>query len=110
MIFDLRDLLSHDPTNHTLIKLANGDCLREDCEGPIDISSSLKLKHGLLIPNLSYKLISVSQLTKKLNCTVLMIAHGCVVQDAQTQKIICHGTEYGGLYYLHTASLVCRGS
>ena len=81
-----------------------------DQEGPIDISSSLKLKHGLLIPNFSNKLLSVSQLTKELNCTILMTAHGCVVQDAETQKIICHGTKIGGLYYLDNVGLVLRGS
>ena len=110
MTFDPRDLLSHDPTNYTHIKLANGDHVHVDCEAPIDISSSLKLKHDLLIPILSYKFLSISQLTKVLNCTVLMTAHGCVVQDAQIQKIICYGTENGGLYYLDNAILVLRRS
>ena len=109
MTFDPRDLLSHDPTNDTHINLAIGDRACVDCEGPVDISSSLKLKHGLLIPNLSYKLLSISQITKELNRTVLMTAHGCFMQDAQTQKIICYGTEKGRLYYLDHASLVLRG-
>ena len=102
--------LSHDPTNYTHINLANGDRVCVDQEGPIDISSFLKLKHGLLIPNLSYNLLSISQLTKELNYIVLMTAHSCVVQDTQTQKIICHGTGNGELYYLDITGLVVRGS
>ena len=47
----------------------------------------------------------------ELNCTAFIIAHGCVVQDAQTQNIICHGTEHGRLYYLDDdVGLVLRGS
>ena len=41
------------------------------------------LKNCLLIPSLSHKLLSVSQLTKDLNCTVLLTSKNCVVQDAQ---------------------------
>lgn len=110
MISDPCDVLSHKPSSHTQIKIATRDCVHVDSEGQIAILPHLKLKHGLLIPNLSHKLHSISQLTKKLDCTVLMTAHGCIVQDAQTQKIIFHGTESGGLYYLDAASLVLRGS
>ena len=80
-----------------------------DREGPIAISSCLNLKKGHLIPNFPYKLLSIIRLTKELNCTVLMTAHGCVVQDTQTQKIICYGTESGGLYYLDNVGLALKG-
>ena len=58
------------------------------------------LKNYLLTHNLSHKLLSISQLTKELNCTVLMSSTYYVVQDAQTGKIIGRGTERGGLYYV----------
>ena len=94
--FDSCDILSIDPTTHTHIKIANDDIVCVDREGPIAISSCLKLNDGLVIPNFPYKLLFISQLRKELNCTVLITAHGCVVQDAYTQKIICHGTKSGG--------------
>lgn len=79
MTFDSRDILS--PT-HTHIKLANGDCVRVDGEGPLALFSSLQLKISLFTPDLTYKLLSISQLTRELNCIVLVNAHGCVMQDA----------------------------
>ena len=42
----------------------------------------------------------MNQLTRDLDCTVLIKPGGCIVQDAQTGKIIGHGIERGGLYYL----------
>ena len=73
-------------------------------EGPIRIFLSIQLKNCLVLPNLPYKLLSTSQITKELNCTVLMTANECVVQDAQTQKIICYGTEHRGLYHLNNTT------
>ena len=95
MTCDSQDFLAREPTTQTQIKLANGDYVHVDGKSPIAISPSLQLKNGFLIPNFSYKLLSINQLTKELNYTVFMTAHGCDVQDTQTQKIICHGTECG---------------
>ena len=68
--------------------------------GSVNISSSIHLKNCLLIPSLSHKLLSISQLTKELNCTVLLTSDSCIVQDTQTGKIIGRGIERGGLYYV----------
>ena len=57
-----------------------------------------------LIPSLSHKLLFISQLTKELNCCVLMFSGGCYVQEIPTDRIIGHGTEIGGLYYVDEAS------
>ena len=38
----------------------------------VDISPSIQLKNCLLIPDLSNKLLSISQLTKELDCYVLL--------------------------------------
>ena len=74
-----------------------------DQSGPVTISPSLKLNNCLLIPSLSHKLLSISQLTRELNCTVLMTSSDCVVQDTQTGRIIGCGTERDGLYYVDEA-------
>ena len=70
MTFDPNDLLYTHPTNRTHIQTANGACVPVAKAGAVNISSSLHLKNCLLILNLSHKLLSVSQLTKDLNCTV----------------------------------------
>ena len=59
----------------------------------------------LLILSLSYKLLSVSQLTRELNYTILMSSTGCVAQDAQTGTAIGHDSEPGGLYYVDERTL-----
>ena len=79
---------------------ANGECIGVTKADIVDISSSMHLKNCLLIPSPSHKLLSVSQLTKELNCTVLMSSIDCIVQDARTGKIIGRGTERGGLYFV----------
>ena len=66
MTFDSRDILSTEPTTHTHVKMANSECALVDREDPIAISSSPKLKHSLLIPNLSYKLLSIVNLPRNL--------------------------------------------
>ena len=68
-----------------------------------------------MIPSLSHKLLSISQLTKELDCIVLMSLSHSVVQDAQIGKILGCGTERGGLYYVDEATtkghtLLARGS
>ena len=103
MTFDPMDLLSIMPTTRTHIQTANGEYVQVDKIGPIKISLSLHLKNCLLIPSLSHKLLSVSQLTKELNCTILMTSDGCIVQDALTGTIIGRGTEKRSLYYVDEA-------
>ena len=82
MTIDPRDFLSTHPTHRTHIQTANGECISVDRAGPVNISLSVHLKNCLLILSLSHTLLSVSQLTKELNCTVLLISENCIVQDA----------------------------
>lgn len=103
MTFDPSDFLSIVFTFGNHIQTANGECVSVDRGESVDISLFLYLKNCLLIFSLSHKLLSVSQLTKNLNCTILMTYNGCIVQDAQTGTIIGRGTEKGGLYYVEEA-------
>ena len=100
MTYDPSDIISFKPTSRTHIQTANGECISVTKAGTVDISPSIHLKNCLLIPSLSHKLLSVSQLTKELNCTPLLTSDGCTVQDAHTGKIIGRGTERGDLYYV----------
>ena len=115
MTFDPNDFLTHKSLSRSHIQTANGECVQVLSAGLIDISPSIHLKNCLLISSLSHKLLSVSQLTKELNCTILMSATGCIVQSAQIGTIIGRGTERGGLYDVdettqQSQALLNRGS
>lgn len=55
----------------------------------------LSLAHTLLIPSLSNKLMSVSQITEELNCVVLIYFSFCLLQDVLSKEIIGCGTKRG---------------
>uniref|UniRef100_A0A803N1T0 GAG-pre-integrase domain-containing protein n=1 Tax=Chenopodium quinoa TaxID=63459 RepID=A0A803N1T0_CHEQI len=115
MSYDPSDFISFHPTKRTQIQTANGELIPIDRAGKVDVSPNIHLNDCLLIPSLSHKLLSVSQLTKELDCTVLLTSSGCMVQEAQTGRIIGSGTERGGLYFLdeatqHGNALLAHGS
>ncbi|GKD99578.1 putative ribonuclease H-like domain-containing protein [Tanacetum coccineum] len=68
--------------------------------GTIEISPSIKLPNCLYVPSLSHKLLSISHVTKELNCSVPMHPTFCLLQDIITGRIIGCGTEREGLYYV----------
>ncbi|CAO2836159.1 unnamed protein product [Amaranthus hypochondriacus] len=100
MSYDPADFLTRDKPMKNIIKTANGEGIKVRGAGTVSFTNNLTLKNCLFVPDLSHKLISVSQLTKELNCVLLMKPDCCVVLDVQTGQIIGRGTERGGLYYL----------
>ena len=75
-----------------------------DQAGTVEIYPSIHLKNYLLVPSLSHNLFYISQLTKELNCIVIISSTNCVVQDAQNGKIIRRCTKRGGFYYVDEAT------
>ncbi|KAJ0444834.1 putative RNA-directed DNA polymerase [Helianthus annuus] len=100
MTFDLTDLVSRSKPKISHIKTANGGKALVEGGGTIEISPTLKLSNCLYVPSLSHKLLSISHVTKELNCTVLMHPTFCILQDIRTGEIIGRGTERQGLYYV----------
>ena len=100
MSYDLSDFKTTTKPTKTHIQTANGGCSKVEGAGRIDISPSLKLTNCLYVPSLSSKLLSISHVTKELNCTVLMHPSFCLLQDILTRRIIGRGTEHEGLYYV----------
>lgn len=68
--------------------------------GTVSLSSNMTLTNTLLVPSLSTKLLSVSQICEELNCVVLMYPNFCLFQDILTKEIIGRGGKKGRLYYL----------
>ena len=78
----------------------NGEGIRVEGAETISLSEKLALNNCLFVPALFHKLLSLSQLTRDLDCIVLMKLGYRIVQDVQTRQIIGRGIERGGLYYL----------
>ena len=72
MTFDPNDFSNTTPPRRTCIANANEASYPVTGAGTVPLSLSLSLAHTLLVPSLSNKLMSVSQVTKELNCVVLI--------------------------------------
>lgn len=69
-------------------------------EGAVRISPTVTLSNYLYVPSMSHKLLSISHVTKELNCTLLMQPNFCLLQDIRIGEIIRRGTKRDGLYYV----------
>ena len=84
------------------IGIANGDRVLVEGVGKMNLFSSTS--DALLIPNLSSNLLSVSKITKKLNCNAIFSPYDVVFQDLASGMILGEGKERGGLYVMDTDS------
>ena len=100
MTFDPNDFSNTTPPRRTFIANANGATYPVTRAGTVPLSPSLSLAHTLLVPSLSNKLMSVSQVTKELNCVVLIYSTFCLLQDILSKEIIGCGTKRGGTVLL----------
>lgn len=69
-------------------------------KGSIRCSPSLTLSSVLHVPDFSTNLLSISSLTKALNCKVTFYPSYCVFQELETGKTIGYGRVHDGLYLL----------
>ena len=81
------------------VKIANGTLSPVAGKGSIHISESITLNPVLHVPNLSCNLLSISQLTKRSNCSAKFLPSHCVFQDLSSEKTIGSAKEREGLYY-----------
>lgn len=86
----------------SIVTLADGSpsCVRGS--GTISLTPILLLSSVLHLPNLSFNLIFVSQLTRNLNYCISFFPGNCLFQDLMTKKIIGKGHESGVLYIIYT--------
>ena len=98
--YDASDLTGIQKPQKSHIQTANGEFTKVEGAGTVKISHTLQLSNCLYIPSMSHKLLSISHVTKELNCTLLMQPHFCLLQDIRTGEIIGRGTERDGLYYV----------
>ena len=100
MTWDSSQLKSVLPSSQSVISTANGSTSPITGEGSVILSNTLTLDTVLIVPSLEYNLLSVSQITSTLACTVIFWPSFCVFQDILTWKILGYGVRRGKLYYL----------
>jgi hypothetical protein len=68
--------------------------------GTVPLNSVISLKNMLGVPNFKVDLMSISRVTKGLNCSVTFFSYWCILQDLATKTMIGLGKQRGKLYYL----------
>ena len=109
MSYDRSDFEELTKSKRIYIETANGEFTPVEGSGTIQISPSLKISNCLFVPTLSQKLLSVSHVTRELNCTLLMHPKFCFLQDIRTGTTIGRGTEHHGLYYVDETAQTGKG-
>ena len=100
MTRDSSQLKSVIPSSQSVISTANGSTSPITGEGSVILYNTLTLDTVLVVPSLEFNLLSVSQITSTLTCTVNFWPSFCVFQDILTRKILGYGVRRGKLYYL----------
>ena len=100
MTWDSSQLKFVLPSSQSVISTANGSTSPITGEGSVILYNALTLDIVLVVPSLEYNLLSVSQITSTLACTVTFWPSFCLFQDIITRKILGYGVRRGKLYYL----------
>ena len=101
-------LFLHEDKNISLppVLLPSGEKANIVAKGSLPLNSVYYLHDELCVPIFKVNLMSVSQLTRDLNCSMTFFPHWCVLQDLATRRMIGLGKQRDGLYYL--AALTTR--
>ncbi|KAH7657630.1 RNA-directed DNA polymerase protein [Dioscorea alata] len=94
-------------TNGTSVKIADGTYSEVTGIGSVIISKEITLKSVLFVPNLDYNLLSISKLTKDLNCVSKFSSTLCEFQALSSGRTIGNAKMSAGLYLLRTEAPVC---
>ncbi|CAN1284730.1 Retrovirus-related Pol polyprotein from transposon RE1 [Linum perenne] len=81
------------------VRIPNGDSIPVCGTGQKTLNASIVLTGVLDVPGFKCNLISVSRLTKDMNCSITFLRDHCVIQDLRTKKLIGMGELRDGLYY-----------
>lgn len=82
------------------VSLPNGSHAKITGVGSTHILPNLHVKDVLCVPSFNMNLLSVSQLTSNLNCSIQFFPTFCILQDLATKRMIGLGKQHKGLYYI----------
>ena len=80
--------------------MANGYRVPSHGVGTINLSSSLSIDNVLYVPGSPFNLLSISHLTRSLNCVISFTKDSITLQDRSSGRMIGIGCESHGLYQL----------
>lgn len=86
------------------VKIVDGTLSSVAGKGCIPISKNLSPDYALHVPKLSCNLLSISKITKDLNCVAKFFPSYCEFQDMGTGMVIGTSKEIDGLYYFENES------
>jgi hypothetical protein len=96
-----KNFLSYTPrSGKERVRIADGSSAPIMGSGTISCTPSMSLNHVLHVPNFPVDLLSVSAITKALNCGAWFDPYFCIFQELKSGRILGTGTERDGLYYL----------
>lgn len=90
-----------------MVYLPNGEAAQVSHTGCCSTVDGKILDNVLVVPAFKHNLLSVSKLTRQLNCSVNFFPEFFVLQDLSNGKVKGIGKEIDGLYYL-PAALQCE--
>jgi len=93
---------SHLPS----ITMANGSKVSSHGIGTIHLFPSMPIDNVFYVPGSPFNLLSVSRLTRFLDCVVSFTKDSVCLQDRSSRQIIGTGCESHGIYYLRTTAHV----
>ncbi|KAH0705523.1 hypothetical protein KY290_010213 [Solanum tuberosum] len=82
----------------TVVYLPNGDSTHVTHVGSCALGDNGIISNVLYLPDFQYNLLSVSKLTKELDCSVTFFLNCCVFQELYSGKVKQIGEETGCLY------------
>ncbi|KAL5832076.1 hypothetical protein ACOSQ4_017430 [Xanthoceras sorbifolium] len=81
------------------VALPNGSYSKIIGIGSIQLSNHLHIKNIMCAPSFHVNLLSVSQLTSAMNCSIQFFPTFCILQDLASKKMIGLEKQLNGLYY-----------
>jgi hypothetical protein len=87
-------------TTSSPVTIADGSHYTIKGSGTVKPTSSITLSSVLGLPSLAFNLMSVSHLTKDLNCWISFFPDHCLLQDLMMKQTIGKGHVSDGLYIL----------
>nr|KYP72342.1 Retrovirus-related Pol polyprotein from transposon TNT 1-94 [Cajanus cajan] len=101
-----RSLFSSLSTSRYLpsITMANGSRATSHGVGTIHLSPSLSIDNVLYVPESPFNLLSLSRLTRSLDCLISFTKDSAFLQDRSSGRMIGTGCESHGLYHLRPSA------
>jgi len=82
------------------VTVADGSTCNSDGYGTVKPTSTITLSSVLSLPKLAFNLISVSKVTRDLNCYISFFPDHCLFRDLKTNQVIGKGHVSDDLYIL----------